>query len=50
VLFIIAIILLIVWLLAIFETYAAGAFVHALLAASLVVFLMGWFSGRRTLA
>lgn len=49
-LFTIAIVLLIVWLLGIFETYTVGAFLHALLAASLALFLMGWFSGRRTLA
>lgn len=49
-LFIVAIILLIVWLLGIFETYAVGAFGHMLLVASLVVFLIGWFTGRRTLA
>jgi Family of unknown function (DUF5670) len=49
-LFSIAVILLIVWLFGIFETYAVGAFGHALLVAALVVFLIGWFSGRQTLA
>jgi hypothetical protein len=49
-LFGIAVILLIVWVLGIVEVYAVGAFVHAILLASLVLFLTGWFSGRRTLA
>jgi Family of unknown function (DUF5670) len=48
-LYTIAIILLIVWLLGIVGTYTVGAFLHALLVASLVLFLIGWFSGRRTL-
>ena len=48
-LFTIAVILLIVWLLGIFEAFSAGAFVHTLLVASLVLFLVGWFTGRRTL-
>ena len=49
-LYTIAVILLIAWLLGIVGTYAIGAFVHALLVIAIVLFLVGLLSGRRTLA
>jgi hypothetical protein len=49
-LFTIAVILLIAWLLGIVGTYTIGAFVHVLLVVAIVLFLVGLVSGRRTLA
>jgi uncharacterized protein DUF5670 len=49
-LYTLAVILLIAWLLGIVGTYTIGAFVHVLLVVALVLFLLGVFSGRRTIA
>ena len=43
-----AVILLIAWLLGVVGTYAIGAFVHLLLVIAVVLFLVGILSGRRT--
>jgi Flp pilus assembly protein TadB len=48
-LYTIAVILLIAWLLGIVGTYTIGAFVHVLLVVAVVLFLVGLLSGRRTL-
>jgi hypothetical protein len=42
-----AIILLIAWLLGVVGTYTVGAFVHLLLVAALVLFILSFVSGRR---
>ena len=47
-LFTLAVILLIAWLLGVVGTYTIGAFVHVLLVIALVLFLIGLLSGRRT--
>ena len=47
-LFTLAVILLIAWLLGIVGTYTIGAFVHVLLVIAVVLFLVGLLSGRRT--
>jgi hypothetical protein len=47
-LFTLAVILLIAWLLGVVGTYTIGAFVHVLLVAALVLFLIGLLNGRRT--
>jgi hypothetical protein len=47
-LFTLAVILLIAWLLGVVGTYTIGAFVHLLLVIALVLFLVGLVSGRRT--
>jgi Family of unknown function (DUF5670) len=49
-LFTVAVILLIAWLLGIVGTYTIGAFVHVLLVVALVLFVVGLLSGRRSLA
>jgi hypothetical protein len=46
-LYTIAVILLIAWLLGIVGTYTIGAFVHVLLVIAVVLFLAGLVSGRR---
>ncbi len=46
-LYTIAVILLILWLLGFVGGYAIGAFVHLLLVVALVLFLAGLVSGRR---
>jgi uncharacterized membrane protein (DUF485 family) len=48
-LYTIAVILLIAWLLGIVGTYTIGAFVHVLLVIAIVLFLVGVISGRRSL-
>jgi hypothetical protein len=48
-LYTIAVILLIMWLLGVVGTYTIGAFVHVLLVIALVLFVVGLVSGRRTL-
>ncbi len=48
-LYTIAVILLIAWLLGLVGTYTVGAFVHVLLVAAIVLFLLGLLSGRRML-
>jgi hypothetical protein len=47
-LYTLAVILLIAWLLGIVGTYTIGAFVHVLLVVALVLLLVGVISGRRT--
>jgi Family of unknown function (DUF5670) len=49
-LYTIAVILLVAWLLGIVGTYTIGAFVHVLLVVAVVLFLVGLLNGRRTLA
>jgi hypothetical protein len=48
-LYTLAIILLIAWLLGLVGTYTIGAFVHVLLVIAIVLFVVGLLSGRRTL-
>ena len=47
-LYTLAVILLIAWLLGVVGTYTVGAFVHVLLIIAIVLFLVGMLSGRRT--
>jgi hypothetical protein len=47
-LFTLAVILLVAWLLGLVGMYTIGAFVHVLLVAAIVLFLVGLISGRRT--
>ncbi len=47
-LFTLAVILLVAWLLGVVGTYTIGAFVHVLLVIALVLFVVGLLSGRRT--
>jgi hypothetical protein len=47
-LFTLAVILLIAWLLGMVGTYTIGAFIHVLLVIAIVLFLVGLVSGRRT--
>jgi hypothetical protein len=47
-LYTIAVILLIAWLLGVVGTYTIGAFVHVLLVIAIVLFVLGLLSGRRT--
>jgi hypothetical protein len=49
-LFTLAVILLIAWLLGIVGTYTIGAAVHLLLVVAIVLFLVGLVSGGRTIA
>jgi hypothetical protein len=46
-LYTLAVILLILWLLGLVGGYAIGAFIHVLLVVALVLFLVGLLSGRR---
>lgn len=48
-LYTIAVILLVAWLLGLVGIYTVGAFVHVLLIAAIVLFLVGLLNGRRTL-
>jgi Family of unknown function (DUF5670) len=47
-LYTLAVILLIAWLLGVVGTYTIGALVHVLLVIAVVLFLVGLLSGRRT--
>ena len=47
-LFILALVLFVAWLLGMVGTYTIGAFVHVLLVIALVLLLVGFLSGRRT--
>ena len=47
-LYTIAVILLIAWLLGIVGTYTIGVFVHVLLVVAVVLFVVGLLSGRRS--
>jgi uncharacterized membrane protein YtjA (UPF0391 family) len=49
-LYTVAVILLIAWLLGFVGIYTVGSFVHVLLVVAIVLFLVGLLSGRRTLA
>ena len=46
-LYTIAVVLLILWLLGLISGYTIGAFVHVLLVIAVVLFLAGLLSGRR---
>jgi hypothetical protein len=48
-LYTLAVILLVAWLLGIVGTYTIGAFVHILLVIAIVLFIVGMLSGRRTI-
>jgi hypothetical protein len=48
-LYTIAVILLIAWLLGVIGTYTIGGFVHVLLVVAIVLFVVGLLGGRRTL-
>ena len=48
-LYTIAVLLLVAWLLGIVGTYTIGAFVHVLLVVAIVLFVAGLLSGRRSL-
>ena len=47
-LYTLAVLLLIAWLLGLVGTYSIGAFVHVLLVVAIVLFLVGLLSGRET--
>jgi hypothetical protein len=47
-LYMLAVVLLVAWLLGVVGTYTIGAFVHVLLVIAVVLFLIGLLSGRRT--
>jgi hypothetical protein len=49
-LYTIAVILLVAWLLGIVGTYTIGAFVHVLLVVAIVLLVVGLLSGRRSVA
>jgi len=46
-LYTIAVVLLILWLLGLVSGYTVGAFIHVLLVVAVVLFLVGALSGRR---
>jgi hypothetical protein len=48
-LYTIAVLLLIAWLLGMVGTYTVGSFIHLLLVVAVVLFLVGLVSGRRTI-
>jgi hypothetical protein len=48
-LYTIAVILLIAWVLGLVGIYTIGAFVHVLLVGAIVLFVVGLLAGRRTL-
>jgi len=48
-LYTIAVILLVAWLLGFLGTYAIGSFVHVLLVIAIVLFIVGLLRGRRIL-
>ncbi|HEU5256748.1 MAG TPA: lmo0937 family membrane protein [Vicinamibacterales bacterium] len=48
-LFTLAVILLIAWLLGVVGTYTIGAFVHVLLVIAIVLFIVGMLTRRRAL-
>ncbi len=48
-LYTIAVILLVMWLLGLVSGYTVGAFIHVLLVVAIVLFLVGLVSGRRTI-
>ena len=48
-LYTIAVILLLAWLLGFMGVYTVGSFIHVLLVVAIVLFVMGLLSGRRVL-
>ena len=48
-LYTIAVLLLIAWLLGMVGTYTVGSFIHVLLVVAVVLFLVGLISGRRSI-
>ncbi len=48
-LYTVAVILLVLWLLGLVSGYAIGSFVHVLLVIALVLVVAGFLTGRRTL-
>jgi len=48
-LYTIAVVLLVLWLLGLVSGYTIGAFIHVLLVIAIVLFLVGLISGRRTI-
>ena len=48
-LYTIAVLLLIAWLLGMVGMYTVGSFIHVLLVVAVVLFLVGLISGRRTI-
>ena len=48
-LYTIAVILLIAWLLGFVGVYTVGAFIHVLLVVAIALFVVGLLSGRRTI-
>ncbi len=48
-LYTIAIVLLVLWLLGLVSGYTVGAFIHVLLVIAIVLFLVGLISGRRSI-
>jgi hypothetical protein len=48
-LYTLAVILLVLWLLGLVSGYTIGAFIHVLLVVAIVLFLVGLISGRRTI-
>ena len=48
-LYTIAVVLLILWLLGLVSAYTIGGFIHILLVIAIVLILVGFISGRRTL-
>lgn len=48
-LYTIAVVLLVLWLLGLVSGYAVGAFIHLLLVIAVVLVLVGLVSGRRTI-
>lgn len=49
-LYTIAVVLLLAWLLGVLGTYTVGAFVHVLLVVAIVLFVVGVLGGRRSIA
>lgn len=49
-LYTIAVVLLILWLLGLVGTFAIGQFVHLLLIVAIVLFVLGLLGGRRSIA
>ena len=48
-LYTIAVVLLVLWLLGLVSGYAVGAFIHILLVIAVILVLVGLVSGRRTI-
>lgn len=48
-LYTVAVVLLVLWLLGLVSGYTIGSFIHVLLVIAVVLFLVGLVSGRRTI-